>query len=198
MFEIRSVIAFSIPVVWISLLAPRPPSDRRLVPVTTICLLALSGVLSIVNFRFNFANSLLRCVAAPLLHADLLHLCLNAFGGFLVLTRLEQSCGSRRTFELVICSYVLHVAANLIVQLVARHPLEILGLSSVIYTVLGYFYIETAPSFSAKVRNTFVVSLVLMAIIEISVQSIIVHIFAVVYGILLAVIQTSCGKIKPS
>ena len=57
-------------------------------------------MISLLAFKFDpFRNapSSFRIVFSPLMHADYLHLCLNIFGGFLVLNQLEEAIGKKRT-----------------------------------------------------------------------------------------------------
>ena len=161
----------------------------RNVNVYTWCLLALSAMLSVISFQLESLGRVLpiiRIVISPLLHADYLHLCVNTLGGFLVLSRLEETNGLRLTSAILTAAYVVHVILVAFCVFVLRLPLDVLGLSSIVFAGLGFFVHQIHRDLSKVQKNAFVSSIVLMVIFEVSVQTILVHCFALMFGFMLA------------
>ena len=181
---IRSVIAFSMPIAWMCLFLNRPEHRRRPQWIA-LCLLLISTVMSVMTFRFDpFRNapSLLRILVSPFLHADYLHLCLNVFGGFLVLNRLEEVVGSRRLLIVIVLALTTHVSLISILFAMSRAPLEVLGLSWTVFTALGYLVMLRFSTYKIAQKISIVVVLILMMLIEVSTQTIVVHCLAVLFG----------------
>ena len=138
-----------------------------------------------MTFRFDpFRNapSLLRILVSPFLHADYLHLCLNVFGGFLVLNRLEEVVGSRRLLIVIVLALTTHVLLISILFAMSRAPLEVLGLSWTVFTALGYLVMLSFSTYKMSQKISVVAVLILMMLIEVSTQTIVVHCLAVLFG----------------
>jgi membrane associated rhomboid family serine protease len=116
------------------------------------------------------------------LHADYLHLCLNVFGGFLVLNRLEEVVGSRRLLIVIVLSLTTHISLMSILFIISRAPLEVLGLSWTVFTALGYLVLLRFSIYTMAQKISIVVVLLLMILIEVSTQTIVVHCLAVLFG----------------
>lgn len=138
-----------------------------------------------MTFRFDpFRNapSLLRISVSPFLHADYLHLCLNVFGGFLVLNRLEEAEGSRRLVIVIMLALTTHVSLISILLVMSRAPLEVLGLSWTVFTALGYLVVLRFSTYKKAQKISIVVVLILMMLIEVSTKTIVVHCLAMLFG----------------
>lgn len=141
--------------------------------------------MSVMTFRFDpfrNASSLLRILVSPFLHADFLHLCLNVFGGFLVLNRLEEIVGSRRLVIVIALALTTHVSLISILFAMSRAPLEVLGLSWTVFTALGYLVLLRLSTYKMAQKISIVVVLILMMLIEVSTQTIVVHCLAMLFG----------------
>lgn len=138
-----------------------------------------------MTFRFDpFRNApyLLRILVSPLLHADYLHLCLNVFGGFLILNRLEEAVGRRRLVIVIALAVATHVSFISIVFAMSRAPLEVLGLSWTVFTALGYLVMLRFSTYKMAQKISVVAVLILMMLIEVSTQTIVVHCLALLFG----------------
>lgn len=138
-----------------------------------------------MTFRFDaFRNApyLLRILVSPFLHADYLHLCLNVFGGFLVLNRLEEVVGSRRLLIVIVLALTTHVLLISILFVISRAHLEVLGLSWTVFTALGYLVVLRFSTYKMAQKISIVAVLILMMLIEVSTQTIVVHCLAVLFG----------------
>jgi membrane associated rhomboid family serine protease len=116
------------------------------------------------------------------LHADYLHLCLNVFGGFLVLNRLEEVVGSRRFLLVIVLALTTHISLTSVLFGISRAPLEVLGLSWTVFTALGYLVLLRFSIYTMAQKISIVVVLLLMILIEVSTQTIVVHCLAVLFG----------------
>jgi membrane associated rhomboid family serine protease len=119
---------------------------------------------------------------SPIVHADYLHLCVNLLGGHLVLSRVEEKSGWRQTLVVVCLSYSLHVCSLALITTVFAQSIDIMGLSTTVYTALGFYFKENLPNFSNKEKTSFVPFLILMLILDVAVMSIIVHLVALAFG----------------
>ena len=138
-----------------------------------------------MTFRFDpFRNapSMFRILVSPFLHADYLHLCLNVFGEFLVLNRLEEVVGSRRLLIVIVLALTTHVLLISILFAMSRAPLEVLGLSWTVFTALGYQVMFGFSTYKMAQKISVVALLVLTMLIEVSTQTIVVHCLAVLVG----------------
>lgn len=181
---LRSVIAFSMPIAWMCLFLNRPEHRRRPQWIA-LCLLLISTVMSVMTFRidpFRNAPYLLRILVSPLLHADYLHICLNVFGGFLVLNRLEEAVGRRRLVIVIALAVATHVSFISIVFAMSRAPLEVLGLSWTVFTALGYLVMLRFSTYKMAQKISVVAVLILMMLIEVTTQTIVVHCLALLFG----------------
>jgi membrane associated rhomboid family serine protease len=172
------------PIAWMCLFLNRPEHQRRPKWIA-LCLLLISTLMSVMTFRFDpFRNapSILRILVSPFLHADYLHLCLNVFGGFLVLNRLEEVVGSRRFLLVIVLALTTHISLMSILFIIRRAPLEVLGLSWTVFTALGYLVLLRFSIYTMAQKISIVVVLLLMILIEVSTQTIVVHCLAVLFG----------------
>lgn len=119
---------------------------------------------------------------SPIAHADYLHLSVNLLGGLLVLSRVEEKSGWRQMIVVICLSYCLHVCSLAVISAVFAIPIDILGLSSTVYTALGFYFKGNLPYFSSKEKTAFLPFLVLMLILDVSLRSIIVHLIALAFG----------------
>jgi len=131
---------------------------------------------------FRNAPSLLRILIAPFIHADYLHLCLNVFGGFLVLNRLEEVVGSRRLLLVIVLALTTHISLTSILLVISHVSLEVLGLSWTVFTALGYLVMLRFSIYTMAQKISIVVVLLLMILVEVSTQTIVVHCLAVLFG----------------
>ena len=131
---------------------------------------------------FRNAPSIFRVLVSPFLHADYLHLCLNVFGGFLVLNRLEEVVGSRRLVIVIVLALTTHVSLISILFVMSRGPLEVLGLSWTVFTALGYLVMLRFSTYKMAQKISVVAVLILMMLFEVSTQTIVVHCLAVLFG----------------
>lgn len=173
------------PITWITLVTRRP-AQLRTVPLVTVCLLVSSGLISLIilqSVRVASPSTLLWCMISPVVHADYLHLCVNLLGGLLVLSRVEEKSGWRQTLLVVCLSYGLHVFSTALITTVFVKSIDIMGLSSTVYTAIGFFFKENFSYFSNKEKTSFVPFLVLMLIFDVAIRSIIVHLVALAFGL---------------
>ena len=133
---------------------------------------------------------------SPIVHADYLHLCVNLLGGLLVLSRVEEKSGCRQTLVVVCLSYALHVCSLALVTTVFAQSIDIMGLSSTVYTALGFYFKENLPYSSNKEKTSFVPFLILMLILDVALRSIIVHLVALAFGLAVSSFMT-CRQSKP-
>ena len=141
--------------------------------------------MSLIAFRFDsFRNapSSVRIVMSPLLHADFLHLCLNIFGGFLVLNQLEEAIGKKRTVVILAFALTIHISTVWVLAVLTRTPIEVLGLSWTIFTALGYLLMLRISTYKTAQKLSFFLVMLLMSLIEVSTQTIIVHGLAILFG----------------
>lgn len=181
---IRSVIAFSMPIAWMYLFLHRTEHHRRTQFVAN-CLLMVSGMMSLIAFKFDpFRNapSSLQILVSPLLHADYLHLCLNIFGGFLVLNQLEVAIGKRRSVVMIALALTAHISTVWLLAVLTQTPIEVLGLSWTIFTALGYLLLLRFSTYKTAQKISFCLVLFLMSLIEVSTQTIVVHGLAILFG----------------
>ena len=172
------------PITWITLVTRRPTQNRT-VPLVTVCLLVVSAMVSLLYLqseRVASPSTFLWFMMLPLAHADYLHLSVNLLGGLLVLSRIEEKGGWRQILVVVCISYGLHVCLLAVISAVFAKPIDILGLSSTVYSALGFYFKDNLPYLSNKEKTSFVPFLVLMLILDISLRSIIVHLVALAFG----------------
>lgn len=172
------------PIMWITLVTRRP-AQLRTVPLVTVCLLMVSALVSLLYLqseRVASPSKILWCMMSPIVHADYLHLCVNLLGGQLVLSRVEEKSGWRQTLVVVCLSYSLHVCSLALITTVFAQSIDIMGLSTTVYTALGFYFKENLPNFSNKEKTSFVPFLILMLILDVAVMSIIVHLVALAFG----------------
>lgn len=192
MDDIRSVVAFSMPIAWMTLILNQMAPLRK-INVLTTCILGLSILLSGIAFRNGNLIPALRFFLSPLLHADYLHLCLNVLGGFLVIGRLEETNGPRQTAVLLSAAYVCQVILVAFYAFVVRLPIDILGLSCIVFAALGCFVHQQFRRLSNAQKSTFVISMVLMGFLEVSVRTAIVHYLAFMLGLIMSL---ALGKVE--
>lgn len=186
------------PITWITLVTRRP-AQVRTVPLVTVCLLLLSALVSLIYLqseRVASPSKFLWCMMSPIVHADYLHLCVNLLGGLLVLSRVEEKSGWRQTLVVVCLSYALHVCSLALVTTVFAQSIDIMGLSSTVYTALGFYFKENLPYSSNKEKTSFVPFLILMLILDVALRSIIVHLVALAFGLAVSSFMT-CRQSKP-
>jgi membrane associated rhomboid family serine protease len=124
---------------------------------------------------------------SPLLHADYLHLCLNIFGSYLVVGRFEDINGTRPTLVLLLATYFCQVILVAFTVYMTGLPIDILGISCLVYASLGHIVQQNFTRLSTTEKNSLVCALVLMVIFETSLRTIIVHGLAFTFGVALSV-----------
>ena len=172
------------PIAWMYLFLHRTEPHRRTQFVAN-CLLTVSVMISLLAFKFDpFRNapSSFRIVFSPLMHADYLHLCLNIFGGFLVLNQLEEAIGKKRTVVMLALALTTHISTVWVLAVLTRTPIEVLGLSWTIFTALGYLLLLRFSTYKTAQKISFCLVLFLMSLIEVSTQTIVVHGLAILFG----------------
>lgn len=179
------------PITWI-LLARQRSARTQFIPLLSVCILALSALVTVVYLhRLQYASlaTLVRSMISPVIHADYLHLCMNMLGGLVVLSLVEETCGWRQTLLVVVLSYCVHVVSNSVISIVFDNPVDIVGLSSIIYTGIGFYSKEKFPNLSTKEKTFFWQFLVLMVIFDVSIRSIFVHLVAMAVGLILSIFK---------
>lgn len=174
---------------WILLVRQRS-ARIQFIPLLSVCILALSALVTVLYiYRLQYASlaTLVRSIISPVIHADYLHLCVNMLGGLVVLSRVEETFGWRQTLFVVLLSYCVHVVSNSVISIVFDNPMDIIGLSSIIYTGIGFYSKEKYPNLSIKEKTFFWQFLVLMVILDVSIRSILVHLVAMAVGLILSI-----------
>lgn len=180
------------PVTWFTVVVRRP-NRVTAVPLVTVCLLAISGIISffyIRNVGVALSSTLPRCLVSPLVHVDYLHLCVNLLGALLVLGRIEENNGWRQTIFVVCLSYGLHVLILALITAVFVTSVDIIGLSFIIYTAMGYYFQANVHMLSIKARASFTMFIVLMLILDVEIRSSVVHLVALALGFVMSFAMT--------
>lgn len=176
------------PIAWMTLILSHRISLHK-VNIVSWSLLCVTLAASIYAPQTQFFSSLpmpIRIFISPFLHADYLHLCLNILGSFLVVGRLEDCSGARLTSSLLLTTYLCQVIVVAFNVYVIRMPIDILGISCLVFASLGHIVQQKIRGMSNIEKNTFVLAMVLMVIIEVSLRTIIAHGLAMALGAALA------------
>lgn len=179
------------PITWILLVRQRS-ARIQFIPLLSVCILALSALVTVVYLhRLQYASlvTLVRSIISPAIHADYLHLCVNMLGGLVVLSRVEETCGWLQTLFVALLSYCVHVVSNAVISIVFDNPMDIIGLSGIIYTGIGFYITEKYQNLSIKEKTCFWLFLVLMVILDVSIRSIFVHLVAMAVGLILSIFK---------
>ncbi len=180
------------PIAWLTLILSNRISIRKSSFVSW-SLLCVTLVASVGALQTQFSSSLpvpIIILLSPFLHADYLHLCLNILGSFLVVGRLEDSTGARLTSSLLLTTYLCQVIVVALTVFVIRMPIDILGISCLVFASLGHIVQQNFRRLSNIEKNTFVSSMVLMVIIEVSLRTIIAHGLAMALGAVFAFVKS--------
>lgn len=176
---------------WILLVRQRS-AQIQFIPLLSVCILTLSALVTVGYLRrlqYAALATLVRSIISPLIHADYLHLCVNMLGGLVVLSRLEEAYGWRQILFVVLLSYCVHVVSIAVISIVFDNPMDIIGLSSIIYTGIGFYITEKYPNLSIIEKTCFWLSVVLMVILDVSIRSIFVHLVAMAVGLILSIFK---------
>ena len=185
------------PITWILLVRQRS-ARIQFIPLLSVCILTLSALVTVGYLhRLQYAAlaTLVRSIISPVIHADYLHLCVNMLGGLVVLSLVEETCGWRQTLFVVLLSYCLHVVSIAFIRIVFDNPMDIIGLSSIIYTGIGFYSKEKYPNLSIKEKTFFWQFLVLMVILDVSIRSIFVHLVAMAVGLILSIFKQKMRRL---
>ena len=180
------------PIAWMTLILSNRVSLRKisLVSWSVLCVTVLASVVALQTQFFSNLPVPIRILLSPLLHADYLHLCLNNLGCYLVVGRFEEINGTRQTSSLLLATYFCQVILVAVTVFVTRLPIDILGISCLVYASLGHIVQQNFGRLSNIEKNTFVSAMVMMVIFEVSLRTIIVHCLAFTFGVALALVKS--------
>lgn len=107
-----------------------------------------------------------------------------------MLSRVEEKSGWRHALLIVGLAYFLHVISMSLLKKVFGESIEIMGLSSIIYTAIGFFFKENLRYSKSNENKSFVLFLALMVVIDVAIGSVIVHSLALAFGLAVSLVMS--------